>query len=149
MKNLSIILVLFMILAGCNNQHNKLNKIIEKADKVEVIVFDNGSQEMGIKAFESTDPQRIRKFKAYFTNKHTPTYKYAFTGKFVFTSGRKSTNILFNLNPESTHIAYMIDYSLYTMKLSDKGLEFLKTVTTNLPKSPVQQDKTSTSEQTD
>ena len=145
MKRL-LIIIPFLLLFGCTGQHKKLNKIIDKSTKVEVFVFDKGSSQNGVKAYESTDPARIKEFKNYFTNKHTPHYKYSYTGKFVFSYEKKDINVLFNMNPESTHIAYMIDYNLYTMKLSEKGKEFLKTVTTNLPQNNVQQNKVNSSE---
>jgi len=142
-----LLLIPFIVLIGCSGQHKKLNKIIEKADKVEVFVFDKGSSQNGVKAYESTDPARIKEFRSYFTNKHTPSYKFSYTGKIVFTTGKKDINVMFNMNPESTHIAYMIEYNLYTRMLSEKGLEFIKTVTANLPQNPVQQNKDVSSEQ--
>jgi hypothetical protein len=145
----SLIIIPFIILMGCSGQHKKLNKIIDKSTKVEVFVFDKGSSQNGIKAYESDDPARIKEFKTYFTNKHAPNYKFSYTGKIVFTLGKKDVNIMFNMNPESTHIAYMLEYNLYSMKISEKGLAFLKTVTANLPQNPVDQNKNINSEQTD
>jgi hypothetical protein len=145
----SLFIIPFILLFGCSGQHKKLNKIIEKSTKVEVFVFEKGTGQNGIKAFESNDPSRIKEFKNYFTNKHAPSFKYSYTGKFVFTYGKKDINVMFNMSPESTHIAYMIDYNLYTMKLSEKGMEFLKTVTTNLPIPTIEQNKGNNSEQTD
>jgi hypothetical protein len=136
-----------ILLAGCSGQHKKLNKIIEKSTRVEVFVFDKGSNQNGAKAYESTDPARIKQFEAYFTDKHTPQYQCGYSGKVVFSSEKKNINIMFNMDSNCTHIAYMIDYNLYTMELSKKGLEFLKTVTANLPQKPVQQQKTETGEE--
>ena len=145
----SLVIIPFILLFGCSGQHKKLNKIIEKSTKVEVFVFDKGTVQNGVKAYESNDPARIKEFKYYFTNKHTPQYKFSYSGKIVFTFGKKDINVMFNMNPESTHIAYMIDYDIYTMKLSEKGLLFLKTVTANLPQNTVQQNKVISSEKTD
>jgi hypothetical protein len=141
-------LILLILLTACSGQHKKLNKIIEKATKAEVFVFDNGTGQNGVKAYESSDPARIKQFKNYFTNKHTPQYKNGFSGKIVLTFGKKEINILFNLNPECTHIAYMLDYNLYTMKLSEAGLAFLKTVTTNIPQNQLKQNKANPGEET-
>ena len=142
----SLIIISLIFLFSCTGQHKKLNRIIEKSTKVEVFVFDKGSVQNGVKAYESNDPVRIKEFKDYFTNKHTPNYKFIYTGKIVFTFGKKDINVMFNMDPASTHIAYMIDYDLYTMKLSEKGLAFLNTVTANLPHNPVQQNKVNNSE---
>jgi hypothetical protein len=141
-------LLLLIILTACSGQHQKLNRIIENATNVEVFVFDKGLGQNGVMAYESSDPARIKEFKNYFTNKHSPQYKNRISGKIVFSSGKKDLNVLFNLDPDCTHIAYMIDYNLYTMKLSEKGLAFLKTVTANLPEKPIQQNKVSSSEET-
>jgi len=144
----AFIFITLIILSGCSGQHKKLNRIIEKATKAEVFVFDKGIDQNGVRAYETSDPARIKQFKNYFTNKHTPQYKCGFSGKIVFSSGRKDINVLFNLDSNCTHIAYMIDYNLYTMKLSEKGLEFLKTVTANLPQKTVQQNKVNINEET-
>jgi hypothetical protein len=147
MKRILIITSLILFF-GCSGQHKKLNRMIEKSTKVEVFVFDKGSVQNGVRAYESSDPARIELFKNYFTDKHTPQYKCGFTGKIVFSSARKDFNLMFTLDPDCTHIAYMIDYNLYTMQLSDKGSEFLKTVTANIPQKPVQQNKENVGEET-
>jgi hypothetical protein len=137
----TFIIIPLIFLFGCTGQHKKLNKIIDNSSKVEVFVFDKSTGQNGIKAYESNDPARIKEFKSYFTNKHTPNYDFNYTGKIVFTFGKKTFNIMFNKNPQCAHIAYMIEYNLYTMQLSDKGMEFLKTATANLPQNTIHQTK--------
>jgi hypothetical protein len=137
----SLLLIMLVLIFGCSGQHKKLNKMIEKSTKVEVFVFEKSTGQNGIKAYESNDQSRIQEFKNYFTSKHAPSYQSGYNGKIVFTFGKKNLNVLFNLQPETTHIAYMIEYNLYTRQLSKEGVEFLKTVTTNLPMTPVEHHK--------
>ena len=76
----AIIFLSLIILSGCSGQHKKLNRIIEKATKAEVFVFDKGFDQNGLRAYESSDPARIKQFKNYFTNRHAPQYKCGFSG---------------------------------------------------------------------
>ena len=137
----SLFIIPFIFLFACTGQHKKLNEIIEKSTKVEIYVSVKDSAQTELKIYESSDPVRIKEFENYFTDKHTQNYKYSYTGKIVFKNSEKDVNVMFNLKPESTHIAYMIGFTLYTMNLSEKGLDYLKTITANIPIQPVQQHK--------
>jgi hypothetical protein len=123
-----IVLILPMLWA-CTGQHKKLNRIIEQADRVVVVLYDNPGSITGKTVFESTDPDRIKMFMKYFTKKRCSTDNRQFSGRITFYTGNKNTVIEYITQPEYQCVSYSLGYNLYTRQLSADGLEFLKLVT--------------------
>ncbi len=117
----------------------EISELAKNTDKIQVIFYDESGNEASF--IDITDKKEIRKFSSYISEMETPLYKCRIDGRLIFflneESARGNYNSVdmdFNLEDDCHHVAYEYSGRLQTKKMTDKGIDYLRSLKANYNK---------------
>ena len=135
---LFIILILILLFSCSNNLGKYFYSNLNKADSVKIIFYkDNKSLfndtiiKYDFKNFKFKSQEKI--FKKFISNENRPFFKCGYTGKIIY---YRNNSILleaeFNIFDECSHIVFEYKNKIYSKKISNNSLQFLKNLRNSL-----------------
>jgi hypothetical protein len=101
----------------------EVSELVKQTERIQVVFNTNLGDYTDI-----TSKQQIRKFKSYITDEPTPIYECGYDGYLLFFTEAGSVRMDFNLMDDCQHVIYDYGQSIETRKLSDEGLEYLRSI---------------------
>jgi hypothetical protein len=130
LKKLILISSIFIISSCCVLNINK-SDILAQADMVRIsfYAYEDGKLNQNYQSIELTKKEEISHILDFISNRNTKFYKCGYHGSIDFLKNGRSTledKMEFNLSSSCNHIVFIKNDHLYSKRLSEQGVIFLK-----------------------